>query len=181
MPAGNYFFALYPPPEVRAALAGTARDASRDGRPVKRSHLHMTLAFLGERDAAGVAAAELAAQGLAVPPFTLRLDRLGYFYRQRLLWLGAHSVPPALTQLAGLLRERLLSALADSRGRPDRLVSRAPPFVPHVTLGRRVAPHDLPEVEPICWGVDRFFLMQSVRGDDAHSYRLLGEWLLADG
>lgn len=179
MSDGNCFFALYPPAGVRSQLARVARENARSGRPVRAGQLHMTLAFLGPRDAAALEAARAAAEGLEASAFDLYLDQLGYFYRKRILWQGASEVPPGLTWLATELRRRLLEALATPEGKPDRVLAGVPPFVPHITLARRVSPHTLPRIRPVHWPVRRFFLMQSVPEGGGHVYHFLNEWQLA--
>lgn len=181
MTTGNRFFALYPPAEVCDELASIARRHVKTGRPTARQRLHMTLAFLGERSGAEIDAAQAVAGGLSCPPFELRLDRPGYFYRQRIFWLGASSPPPALPHLANALRQGLWQALTGPEGGPDPLLAGAPPFVPHVTLARRVAPGWPPTVEPVHWQVGRFALMHSAPEKGGHVYRVLDEWRLTGG
>ena len=107
-----------------------------EGRFTPRENYHVTLAFLGSTPEAVVRQVMDAMDELAriALPATLEPDRLGTFGRPHdcTLWLGFKRTDE-LDDLAHYLRERL-----DARGIPfDRK-----PFLPHLTLARRV---QLPE------------------------------------
>ena len=112
------------------ALARQLRDAV-DGRFMRRETYHVTLAFLGDVDEAGVrdamAALDEACAGRAA--VELAQDGLGTFGRPHdaTLWLGLRPVPGLLT-LATDVRAAL-----DAHGVAyDRKA-----FRPHITLARR--------------------------------------------
>lgn len=135
------FVALAVSPEQQAVLARVQarlqRLPCRIGW-VRPKHLHLTLAFLGERPAAELAAVPELLRRLAVPlrPFPWRLRGLGYFGSPRhpkVIWAevadGARELCAWQEQLAVEL------ALAG-------LALEARPFTPHLTLGRvRSAAH----------------------------------------
>lgn len=102
------------------------------GRFVPAESHHLTLAFLGEVGEAGARAAmgALEAACAGEGPVRLAATGLGTFGRARdaTLWLGVEK-DPRLMALAGRLREELLA-----RGLPFD----EKPFLPHVTLARRV-------------------------------------------
>ncbi len=99
------FFALWPEPELqqRLARAAAALLPHADGRRVREANLHCTLVFLGAVEAAQRLCLEDAASLVRAEPFTLTLDRLGYFRRPQVAWLGCTTTPAALQALvAGL-------------------------------------------------------------------------------
>ena len=113
--------------ELSRQLAATC-----SGRFVPEGNHHLTLAFLGELCEAEVRAAMAALDEVSANagPVSLAVDGLGTFGggANRTLWLGIR-----LTDELGSLAERLRRALAD-RG----LSFDEKPFLPHVTLARRV-------------------------------------------
>ncbi|MDO4429293.1 MAG: RNA 2',3'-cyclic phosphodiesterase [Atopobiaceae bacterium] len=102
-----------------------------EGRFVAEGNHHLTLAFLGEVDEAGVRAAmdALEAACAGVGPVELAAEGLGTFGRGRAatLWLGIRR-----SEELGLLARRVREELA-ARG----LVYDEKDFLPHVTLARR--------------------------------------------
>ncbi|MFA5206417.1 MAG: RNA 2',3'-cyclic phosphodiesterase [Lentisphaeria bacterium] len=135
------FVALAVSPEQRTALARVQarlrRLPCRIGW-VRPEQLHLTLAFLGERPAAELAAVPELLRRLAAPlrPFPWRLRDLGYFgspRHPRVIWAG---VADGAREL-GAWQEQLAAALALAG-----LALEARPFTPHLTLGRvRAAAH----------------------------------------
>jgi 2'-5' RNA ligase len=164
------FFALRPDAGTRAALARVAGNIPKDqGRAVNIDNLHITLSFIGEVDGERRACLEQAAAGAAIVPFTLSLDRLGYFAKTRVVWLGASSTPPELTEAVKSLNR----ALRRCGHKPERR-----PFVPHVTLARKARPlRESIEFEPVRWEVNRFSLMQSVPEAGGVRYHELREYV----
>ena len=127
------FIALEVPDAFADDVVGVARQLGRavEGRFLPRGTYHVTLAFLGEVDAAGVqrAADALDAACAGRAPVPLRADGLGKFGRagDATLWLGL-AKDPGLMELAAAVRGEL-----DARGVGyDRKA-----FLPHLTLARR--------------------------------------------
>ena len=92
--------------------------------------LHLTLRFVGEVDATGLARLRgLIAPPIALAPFAVRWRGLGAFpgpRHPRALWLGLVDGADALGRLEAEVSRRLDGAIADH---PH-------PFRPHVTIGR---------------------------------------------
>src|SRR6266478_6212584 len=92
------FFALWPDPATRAAIAALARDVGRetDGRAVAADNVHLTLIFLGEQPAEIVP--QLCASGAAIEfsAFRLALDEVDCWRKTGIAWLGASETPAAL-------------------------------------------------------------------------------------
>ena len=146
------FVALWPDVKVRHELTMLqARPEIRaaGGRTVLAADIHMTLQFLGDVDVSqqGVLEARLAES--VFEPVTLTLDRMGYWDRSGILWLGPRKTPRTLSvavqQLSNQLRA--LGYRADGRG-----------FKAHVTLARgaRAAKHFV--FSPFTWHADTMVL-----------------------
>lgn len=173
------FFALWPDDALRQRLADCGRPLVQAvrGRAVATENLHITLIFLGDVDAEQQACLEgqatTFAEGLACPPFELRLDQFGHWPRPRVLWLGARETPVPLS----LLVERLSAA-----ARECGLSSDTRPYRPHLTLMRKVArvPHRLLEAPfaPLSWPVSGFVLVRSIVRPPGVAYEVLREWSL---
>lgn len=163
------FFALWPDDTLRARLAGLARAIPADGRLVPSDHLHLTLAFPGSVASERVTALIASVSVMDGPPIPLRLDRLGYFERPRIAWIGPSDPPARLGELANSLE-----SICGECGipMPDR------PFRPHVSLRRSVNRFRSISFEPLDWCASRVVLIESGQGGNPGSYRLLHEWFL---
>ena len=128
------FIALELPGAFADEVSALARALAAvcEGRFVPAENHHLTLAFLGEvgeaEARAAMSAVDAACAGAA--PVSLAAAGLGTFGRARdaTLWLGIEK-DPRLMALAERVRAELLA-----RG----LVFDEKPFLPHVTLARRV-------------------------------------------
>lgn len=169
------FFGLWPSPELAGQLAGIADAVAGQfgGRPTRPDTIHLTLAFLGDVPETQLPALCEAASRIAWRPFDLRIDHLGFWSRQRLLWAGCHESPPALPVLAGDLQHALGAAGFSVQGRER-------PFVPHVTLVRKLPAkpqadiaHRLPALAPLPWRCSEFVLVRSQLGSGGSSYRVI--------
>lgn len=166
------FFALWPDEPLRHLLYKETRRAVRagGGKPVPPENFHITLAFLGQLDAQGATAARAAAEATASESFELVLDKLGFWPDARVLWLGPSTVPEAGSRFAVVLRRAL-------RAREIKVDVR--PFMPHVTLARKVGkPGELDSIRSIRWAAREFVLVHSVTGRHASEYRVIGSWPL---
>lgn len=169
--ARRLFFALWPDGAVRAALAGVLEDEPpRTGRCVPAGNLHLTLAFVGTVTAEQRACMEIAAAAVEAAPFTLTLDRLGYWPRPRVVWAGTGVTPAALRALVA----RLTTGLSGCGYAPEQR-----PYQAHVTLVRKAsAGPQRREIPPIVWTAADFCLVESVAGDGGSVYRVLARWPL---
>jgi len=159
------FFALVPDAAVRAALGERARMLARaiGGRAVPAANVHVTLAFVGDVDAAQATALRAVLGALPRREFTLVLDRLGEWHHAGVAWLAPSAVPAPLAAL----HAHLTAALAASG-----FAVEARPFRPHVTLvRRRVRPLADAPAEPLEWRVTRAAVMASERVGGAVRYR----------
>lgn len=163
------FFALWPDPAVRRALAGLGREAAAGrGRPVHPEDLHLTLVFLGSVAPERLEQVTAAAGRVRFQPFELRLDHYGWWPRPRVLWCAPAEVPPPLPALFGEL-QRELAACGFA---PEKRAYR-----PHITLARKVSRGRSGTLEePIRWPVREFVLVSSRTHGDPPRYRVLKKW-----
>lgn len=171
-PLQRVFFALWPDQELRVALSALARSMPADGRVVPAAHLHLTLAFPGTVSAAKVAEMSAQTDRLRPPKLRLVLDRLGWFSRPRVAWIGPSQAVPELEALAAELKD-----LCAARG--VRMEDRA--FLPHVTLRRFVACFESFEVEPLEWRPGEMVLIESGQGGHPGPYQVLRRWPISMG
>ncbi|MDE2023083.1 MAG: RNA 2',3'-cyclic phosphodiesterase [Gammaproteobacteria bacterium] len=166
------FFALWPDDALRHILYKETRHAVRasGGKPVPAENFHITLAFLGHLDADRAAAARAAAETTQGESFDLVLDRPGFWPDARVVWLAPTSVPEAGSRFSADLRHALRTrgVAVDLR-----------PFLPHVTLARKVSkPGNPGTVRPIRWPVREFVLVHSLAARHGSEYRPLVSWPL---
>lgn len=167
------FFALWPDEVTRAALADRSAALPADsGAAIVPANLHITLVFLGALTAEQRAAVEAAADRIVMAPFTLTLDRYGYWRGPQVIWAGRGVTPVALRTLVNRLR---LGAAAC--GIPVDLR----PYQIHSTLYRRVrrAPHSWPLFAPLVWPATAFTLIESVPGARGVCYAPRRSWVFS--
>lgn len=165
------FFALWPDPAVRAALAKRSRKAVRGhGKRVADANLHLTLYFLGSVDDEQQACAERVADSMVGARFALELVRIGHWPQPKVVWCAPREMPNPLIRLVEALR----AGLSGCGFTPD-----SRPYRAHVTLARRVArPFSETDHKAIVWQVDQFALMQSITHAAGVEYRPLRFWAL---
>jgi len=174
MAEGRCFFALWPGEEVRERLALEAKRASSKGRVQHPGDLHLTLVFLGPVKDAQWPCVEVAAAGIRGLPFTLDIQRTGYWLRPRILWAAPTETPAALSRLVADLN----LGLGDCGFASERRA-----YKPHVTLLRKVV-GAVPGVidPPIRWPVSEFVLATSGAAEPGMPrYRVLRRWPLLPG
>ncbi|MGH8128712.1 MAG: RNA 2',3'-cyclic phosphodiesterase [Gammaproteobacteria bacterium] len=166
------FFALWPDAALRHTIYKATRQAAKisGGKPVPAENFHITLAFLGSLVPADAAIAREVAGGIRSEAFDLTLDRLGFWPKPRVVWLGASRVPEAAQRLA----RELISGLQASGLKLD-----IKPFMPHVTLARKVGkPGEFGPVTPVQWPATAFVLVRSVTHPEGSDYLILQKWPL---
>ncbi len=147
------FFALWPDPATRAALAALLPLVQ--GRRIPPDKLHLTLAFLGQQDEARVPALLDILARLDIPPMHLQVDCFGYFARPHIAWAGMTRPPAALLAMQRQLMEALTAAGFDPATHGE--------FKPHITLAREAkqAPTDA-AFAPVTWRASQVALVESV-------------------
>lgn len=134
-------------------------------------NIHLTLAFLGDVEERRRGDVEAVAAGIRGDACELRLDRIGYWRHNRIVWAGGARCPDALSVLAAQLSDAL-------RGAGFRVDRR--PYVPHVTLLRnaRAAPSGS-AMPPVELQVRELALVNSVARDGGRRYEVQKRWPLA--
>ncbi len=166
------FFALVPDDAVRRQFVALAADIARRarGRAITGEHVHLTLAFLGDVDAAAVPALVRIGDALPHAGAVLTFDTLGAWRASGVAWIAPHEVPAPVQDLHQALRDALVAA-----GLPVD----ARPFRPHVTLARRcVQLHPRSRCEPIVWRAERLCLVGSELRPEGPRYSELASWPL---
>lgn len=139
-------------------------------RWVPRPNLHLTLAFIGSVSEAQLQQLVAIGEDIRVPPFPMRLDRLGQWGHGRFIWLAPTDIPDPLLDLVDELKVRIAR---------QKLPVDERPFKPHVTLARGGRDSGLPEVTPdIELHADRLVLYQSETGPQGVRYRPVKTWPL---
>lgn len=165
------FFALWPELKFARQLYDIAGRRMRgEGRRVAPENMHLTLAFLGSVPATYRLCAEQVASAIRGKSFTLILEQMGCWSKSGILWAGPAQAPEALFQIVRALNTGLRSC---------GYVPETRSFAAHLTLARKVRQWDENHaIEPLCWEVRRFSLVQShTRADGAH-YEILRSWEL---
>lgn len=167
------FFALWPTSGVRNQCHSIMQGLpKKQGRQVHKENIHITLKFIGDVPLADTAALSQSVKGLRVEPFILTLDKLGYFPKPKVLWLGCHSLPSLLRELVEKIN-RAVTALGYA---PEHQA-----YTPHVTLLRNSKSlSQACEFKPFVWEVDGFVLAQSIFSPRGVRYRVLQEFALND-
>ncbi|MCK5663183.1 MAG: RNA 2',3'-cyclic phosphodiesterase [Thiotrichaceae bacterium] len=161
------FFALWPDQLVRKQLSETyenVEDLAGQGGPLSPANLHLTLHFLGNIPLPKVDCFIKQAEKIKLPCFELEINRLGYFKKPKISWLGPVSFPQALSQLQFSLGENIKLCGFQPESRL---------FQPHVTMARKIQQSVLSDqIKPVQWKVDRFALIKSIMLDTSVKYEL---------
>ncbi len=130
--------------------------------------LHITLMFLGAVDEKTQTCVERIASGIRWRPFTLSLNRLGWFARPQVFWAGCSKTPETILELVTDLQQGLKECgFAPERRR----------YHTHVTLARRVAqPPKETEIKPVDCYFNKLSLVESRIDNTGGTYHTLASW-----
>lgn len=155
------FFAVWPPPKTAHALGQWANAVMRDtgGTGMRTENIHLTLAFLGEAEAAQAHNAAQRVQGVR---HALAIDQAQYWRHNKIVWVGPSAMPQALGRLVAELHAALK---AQSFVLEDR------PFAAHISLVRKARPPKaLPPLPKLEWPVNEFLLVRSRTSEKGSIY-----------
>ena len=167
------FFALWPTATESRQLAAWQAPLQHlcGGRTMRRETLHSTLAFIGEIESSRLEALQLAAQEVSGESFELCFDTARYWEHNHIVYATASHLPQPLLQLADALAQQL---------KRHRFKFDQREYTLHTTLLRNARWTDtpLPAMQPVCWQVKDFVLVQSVARDGGMDYRVLARFPL---
>jgi len=173
-PGKRLFVALWPPPSLQRALAALV-EGERGGVAVPAANVHMTLLFLGASTDAQETFYRAALRELSFAPFTLGIDRFGWWRKPRVVWAGPNETPPELAALARQVEKAFDLASPPASREIPAAEPRDTPFAAHITLLRK-HPGPAPawgNRAPLFWKADTVALVESVRVAGGVRYRPL--------
>lgn len=167
------FLALWPERDTRQQVRQLQQSLKYDAglinaSTVDENHIHITLHFLGSVREQEIAVLTQALENVNSHPFEIELDRLGYFSKPNILWLGCTDYSDVLNLLHKTTGQVVKKCLAGYQQKK---------LVPHVTLFRKAM--QLPQkenIETLHWQVDSFVLVESKTYAEGAQYRVLQEW-----
>ena len=132
------------------------------GRQVIPENFHVTLLFLGEVDDDALQCLIQNISSVTFEPFRISLEKLGYFDKTKIFWVGPNETPIELESLFKKLRNCAI------RCGFSKLTKR---YAPHVTLLRKAeVPITDPNFTAIEWQVNDFHLVESHMDRDGAHY-----------
>ena len=156
------FFAIWPNEAQIDQLYSIQSDYVAWGREVLPENFHITLLFLGNISDAVTDCLAQSMQTVLASPFKVQLDRLGYFEKTKIFWVGPTTIPQELESLFKGVRN------CAQRCGISKLSKR---YTPHVTLLRKSeVPVSNPNFMPIEWPVNEFHLVESRTDRDGARY-----------
>ena len=157
------FYALWPDADTRTAI--TRLQSTIQGRLTQTRNLHMTLAFLGQQPSERMPPLQHILSDLPIIDMPLVLDRIGYFSRNRIAWIGMSDVPATLI----MLQQRLMQDLDQHAIQ----LSSSTRFQPHVTLARDALPPPDIQFDPLIWQTAKVALVRSTSDRGGVLYQVL--------
>lgn len=165
------FFALWPSEETRIQLDKIGQQFSNESiKLVKKSNLHITLAFLGSVSDEIRKKLISEIDKLHADSFSLELTHVGCWRKPQILWIGTNQIPEPLLRLVKSIEKcvELQGLKTDQRK-----------YQPHVTIARKVKETIVTdETFRILWLVESFALVVSESGDNGVEYKVIKEWPL---
>jgi len=136
--------------------------------------LHNTLVFIGNIVQSRLEPLQLAAQEVNGELFELCFDAARYWGHNHIVYAAPVDLPQPLAQLVLGLEQSLIRHGFKFDIREYR---------PHVTLMRatRWTDSPLPAMQPVCWQVNDFALVQSMSQEGLAGYRVLTRFPLGPG
>ena len=173
-PTARVFFALWPTVAESGALAAWQAPLKHlcGGRAMLGKTLHATLVFIGRIEQTRLEALQLAAQEAGAEGFELCFDEARYWGHNHIVYAAPRHVPQQLMQLVDALEQ----CLVRHRFKFDQREHK-----PHITLLRNARWTDapLPAMQPVCWQIRDYALVQSAHRDGLADYRVLARFPLS--
>ena len=171
------FFAIWPDNKTQKQLGKLIEqlqlEARCRGRKTKLQNIHLTLVFLGEVDADGLAALCQVADEIrnsGARAFDFSIEEIGCWKHNHIVYLASREVPAELSNLVSRLKNGVSAAGFSVERRP---------YAPHITLMRNALCRSLPELpEPITWRAREWLLVKSQQTSGGSAYAPVGRWSL---
>ena len=166
--ATRSFLACWPDQSTQQRLkhCADAVQAQVGGRVIRQENLHATLVFLGELIPTQLSTVEECC--IPLPDvFRLELDRLGFWKTKGIVWVGSKTLDNEFNQFVENLRDRLrrLGFRIDNR-----------PFIPHITLLRKVDRRPRYLLERLDWVIKEYTLVVSELSPEGARYSVTKRW-----
>lgn len=157
------FLGFWPNEEQIDQLYAIQSVYAQMGRAVLPENFHITLLFLGNVSNQGVDNLRHGLSSLRVQPFTVQLDRFGYFDKTKIFWIGPTHVPTQMSDLFRYVRQH--AQRCDIRHLTKK-------YTPHATLLRQCEGLSTqPIKQAIEWPIDEFHLIESrMEPEGAHYF-----------
>ncbi len=171
MTGKRLFFGLGLSSQAEQAIDDWLHTAVQSKRAlVKKTNLHLTLAFLAEVDSEREHELVCFAEQIEFTPFSLTFSATGYWPHNGIFYLKPDESPEPLLSLANKLRDK---------GEALGLYHNQLPYSPHITLLRRAKPEPLVSrpFGPLTVRFDRFSLYHSHSTDEGLRYDPLKTFL----
>ena len=168
------FFALWPTAAERGSLAAWQKPLQHlcGGRDMRGENLHNTLVFIGHVEQSRLEALQLAAQEVSGEDFELCFDAARYWGHNHIVY----AAPGACAATSGAAGNRAGTApddgtVSDSTSANTNRTSRccATPTGPM---------RPLPAMQPVCWQMRDFVLVESCAEGGKAAYRVLARFPL---
>jgi 2'-5' RNA ligase len=173
-PLIKVFFALWPDATERRQLSAWQVPLKHlcGGRTMRGETLHNTVVFIGNIERFRLEALQLAASEVNANAFELCFDEARYWGHNHIIYAAPGQVPQQLAQLVAKLGQGLTKHHFEFEERE---------YQPHVTLLRNARWTDapLPAMQPVCWKIRDFALIQSVQQNGLPDYRVLTSFALS--
>jgi 2'-5' RNA ligase len=157
----RYFFAFKPDKLTLSNITHCQQQLKPFGKQIHAQNLHMTLLFIGPLSVNQQAKIIQAAEQIRCIPFSLHINKTGYFKGSQVSWIGPSTVPDTLLQLHQQLCEITRKSGIDIK--PQH-------FAPHITLARKSYCLKKQLAAPFRWTVSKYHLLQSVDTGDGIRY-----------
>lgn len=165
----SLFYVLSPDAGIARALHEQAfRRAPKGARVMEADSLHLTLAFIGNVDAAQLPVIEAVGDAVQWPRLELTLDDIGVWPHNKKLYAAPTRPPAALATLATALTEGLRAA---------GVTLQRPGFNPHLTLVRECSSSRTSEAAPpLAWSVTGGHLIETNHSGVGPQFNVLRHW-----
>lgn len=164
------FFALWPDAALRDRISDWQQRSLSHGSLEPSLRLHLTLAFLGNVNEQQHQQVINLSNTIVAPAMSFSLNRIGYFERPQIVWLGPDRPPQKLLQL-----HEQIGLIAKACGLPCHENT----YTPHVTLARQAPALAAPlHCPPMQWHVREYCLVESQTDAGNTRYQILRRFSL---